>query len=447
MSNDKTTLADVQPGGKVRLATVPFDRAHDLLGDAYNAGTQGIGYSQQAMELHDAIIPVQPFPSGQGDDSDLLAGLRSVEDYLYCGDSNPVHTATVRAAINAIAARQPVGATCDGTRVDPGGLPLCRDCGGARQPVDENYEIWAQNAENVAAELTDERAIKALRFAARGIRSAARHPVRIYGCCAQPEGELHTAGCPNMRHRAARQPVAQPITVEAVAEIFNDPEFGLNINWLLENGIGELQVGDVLMVADRAITDEDGSGEVYAAPTSQAVDQGPTFQAGVAEWMGQCFLPSLYSNMTERGDRLLEEVLELLQAHGYDSARVPPLVDYVFGRPVGEPAQEVGGVMVTLAAYCNVAGLSMQADGQAELDRINQPEVMARIRAKQEAKNGLHIDTPLPGNAGQTAQGVDLGQFRASVLHAYEEIHDGYHSEKLSGLLALIDSLTEVSRG
>lgn len=37
---------------------------------------------------------------------------------------------------------------------------------------------------------------------------AARQPVRIYGCCAQPEGELHTAECPNMRHLAARQPGA-----------------------------------------------------------------------------------------------------------------------------------------------------------------------------------------------------------------------------------------------
>ncbi|WP_382513075.1 hypothetical protein, partial [Streptomyces sp. NPDC057020] len=131
---------------------------------------------------------------------------------------------------------------------------------------------------------------------------------------------------------------------------------------------------------------------------------GQTFQAGVAEWMGQCFLPSLYSNMTERGDRLLEEVLELLQAHGYDKARVPTLVDYVFGRPVGEPAQEVGGVMVTLAGYCWVAGLDMHAAGDAELARIGQPEVMAKIRAKQEAKNALHFDTPLPGNAAATAQ-------------------------------------------
>ncbi|CCP15836.1 hypothetical protein SMRA8_1770 [Stenotrophomonas maltophilia RA8] len=131
---------------------------------------------------------------------------------------------------------------------------------------------------------------------------------------------------------------------------------------------------------------------------------GQSFQAGAAEWMGQCFLPSLYSNMTERGDRLLEEVLELLQAHGYDKARVPTLVDYVFGRPVGDPAQEVGGVMVTLAGYCWVAGLDMHAAGDAELARINQPEVMAKIRAKQEAKNALHFDTPLPGDAGVSAE-------------------------------------------
>ncbi len=140
----------------------------------------------------------------------------------------------------------------------------------------------------------------------------------------------------------------------------------------------------------------------------QLTDTAQSFQSDVATWMGQCFPPSLSSNMTERGDRLLEEVLELLQSHGYDSARVPTLVNYVFARPVGEPAQEVGGVMVTLAAYCSVAGLSMQADGQAELVRINQPEVIARIRAKQEAKNALHFDTPLPGSAAQLAQAVDL---------------------------------------
>ncbi|CAD1792756.1 hypothetical protein QSH46_013295 [Xanthomonas arboricola pv. juglandis] len=139
--------------------------------------------------------------------------------------------------------------------------------------------------------------------------------------------------------------------------------------------------------------------DLFLGPPAPAAVPAETFQAGVSKWMGECFLPSLYSNMTERGDRLLEEVLELLQSHGYDRTRVATLVDYVYGRPVGEPAQEVGGVMVTLAGYCWVAGLDMHAEGARELERITQPEVMAKIRRKQEAKNALNFDTPLPGQA------------------------------------------------
>ncbi len=148
---------------------------------------------------------------------------------------------------------------------------------------------------------------------------------------------------------------------------------------------------------DRAMASLEGT------PVSKL--ETPSFQARVTAWMDQCFLPSLYSNMTERGDRLLEEVLELLQATGYDRSRVATLVDYVYGRPAGEPSQEVGGVMVTLAGFCWIAGLDMHADGERELIRITQPEVMAKIRAKQEAKNALHFDTPLPGAAPEVPRG------------------------------------------
>lgn len=140
-----------------------------------------------------------------------------------------------------------------------------------------------------------------------------------------------------------------------------------------------------------------------------------SFQTRVSDWMAACFLQPLYSNMTERGDRLLEEVLELLQATGYDLSRVATLTDYVYDRPAGEPAQEVGGVMVTLAGFCWVAGLDMQADGERELARIQRPEVMAKIRAKQEAKNALHFDTPLPGQEltpAQVAEGDETEERR-----------------------------------
>ena len=136
-----------------------------------------------------------------------------------------------------------------------------------------------------------------------------------------------------------------------------------------------------------------------------ALSPRESFQTGVTAWMGECFPPSIVHDRTERGDRLLEEVLELLQAHGYDRIRVATLVDYVYGRPVGDPPQEVGGVMVTLAAYCMVTGLDMHAEGDRELARVTQPEVMAKIRRKQEAKNALHFDTPLPGDAPEVPRG------------------------------------------
>ncbi len=171
----------------------------------------------------------------------------------------------------------------------------------------------------------------------------------------------------------------------------------------------DLVMGECEQWFDTTDVDLTAAAESIIAAIAARQPVGRSFQADVSEWMGQCFLPSLYSNMTERGDRLLEEVLELLQAHGYDKARVPTLVDYVFGRPVGDPAQEVGGVMVTLAGYCWVAGLDMHAAGDAELARISQPDVMAKIRAKQEAKNALHFDTPLPGNAARQPVGEPVG--------------------------------------
>lgn len=117
-----------------------------------------------------------------------------------------------------------------------------------------------------------------------------------------------------------------------------------------------------------------------------------TFQLGVQAWMVECFPLHVRCDVRERGDRLLEETLELLQSHGYDRTRVATLVEYVYGRPVGDPPQEVGGVMVTLAAYCLATGLDMHQCGDIELERIwtKIPE----IRAKQASKRGLH--TPLP---------------------------------------------------
>ena len=94
------------------------------------------------------------------------------------------------------------------------------------------------------------------------------------------------------------------------------------------------------------------------------------FQAQVGRWMLKCFTPEIAADKLERNDRFIEESLELVQSLGYSADRAHALVDYVFNRDIGDPHQEVGGVMVTLAALCGPNGLDMQAAGDDELARI-----------------------------------------------------------------------------
>ena len=107
-------------------------------------------------------------------------------------------------------------------------------------------------------------------------------------------------------------------------------------------------------------------------------------QSRVQPWMTACFGPEISADRLERGDRLLEEVLELLQSGGYPPERVAALRDYVWSRDKGEPEQEVGGVMITLAAYCLAHGIDMHEAGEKELARIWTK--VEKIRAKQAAK-------------------------------------------------------------
>lgn len=110
------------------------------------------------------------------------------------------------------------------------------------------------------------------------------------------------------------------------------------------------------------------------------------FQARVQPWMMACFGAEISADRIERNHRFFEEAAELVQACGMTASEAHQLVDYTWPRPVGEKSQEVGGVMVTLAALCLANGLDMHAAGETELDRINRPDMVIRIRAKQASK-------------------------------------------------------------
>lgn len=129
------------------------------------------------------------------------------------------------------------------------------------------------------------------------------------------------------------------------------------------------------------------------AEMCETVVRARPYQARVHAWMLACFGEAIAQDRVERGDRLLEEVFELLQTMDYDFGRIAAVRDYVAARPVGEAAQEVGGVAVCLFALCNAIGVDLGATAEIELERILQPETMAKIRAKQSAKPKM---SPLP---------------------------------------------------
>ena len=116
------------------------------------------------------------------------------------------------------------------------------------------------------------------------------------------------------------------------------------------------------------------------------------FQARVRPWLLECFGSEIAADKRERNHRFLEESVELVQACGCTQVEAHQLVNYVFNRPLGERSQEVGGVMVTLAALCLAHHMDMHEAGEAELARVW--PLIERIRAKQAAKPK---HSPLPG--------------------------------------------------
>ncbi len=121
-------------------------------------------------------------------------------------------------------------------------------------------------------------------------------------------------------------------------------------------------------------------------------DRDP-FQDRVRSWTIECFGLGIADDVVERNHRFIEEALELVQACGATASECHQLVDYVYGRDVGEKFQEVGGVMVTLAALCNAQRIRMDVAGDTELARCH--GMMGKIRAKQKAKP-KHSPLPEP---------------------------------------------------
>ena len=108
------------------------------------------------------------------------------------------------------------------------------------------------------------------------------------------------------------------------------------------------------------------------------------YQSRVKEWLLACFGLEIATDKVERNHRFIEEAIELVQATGCTKSEVLQLVDYVYGRDIGEVKQEVGGVMVTLAGLCEAQGIQLDECAETELELVWTK--VEKIRAKQKAK-------------------------------------------------------------
>lgn len=156
---------------------------------------------------------------------------------------------------------------------------------------------------------------------------------------------------------------------------------------------------------------------------------GDMFQQRVHPWLMSCFGAQIASDKSERNHRFLEEALELVQACGCTEDEARQLVAYVYGRPVGEPSQEAGGVMMTLAALCLAQGLDMHASGYIELARVWTK--VEQIRAKQAAKPR---NSPLPAEQVSLSKQHQRGLMEKDMQPVYEAFSEQERSLGFMGL-------------
>lgn len=151
MSNDKTTLADAQPGGRVRLEDqAERARFEAWAGDLYHLQRMGDTYrsaiTTNAWQAWQAALSAQPSRGGQGDAPEIEQ---------------------LRALVSSILSTVSLGYQT-GPYAYAG-----EDFGGYLHEA-------ASNCRTILRVLSD---------------LAARQPVRVYDCCGEVAGDLHWGDC------------------------------------------------------------------------------------------------------------------------------------------------------------------------------------------------------------------------------------------------------------
>lgn len=117
------------------------------------------------------------------------------------------------------------------------------------------------------------------------------------------------------------------------------------------------------------------------------------------DWAERCFGKDHVRNFAIRALRTLEESLELSQSLGVSRELAHLSVDKVYDRPVGNPEQEMGGVLHTMNILCESWGAEPAEIAERELRRCLQksPEHFAK-RNQEKLDLGLDVSAQSSGD-------------------------------------------------
>ncbi|QSB01999.1 hypothetical protein JWZ98_03285 [Methylomonas sp. EFPC1] len=115
-------------------------------------------------------------------------------------------------------------------------------------------------------------------------------------------------------------------------------------------------------------------------------------QTSILQWAINTFGEETANVTGERIRRFLEEAIELAQAVGMEDEEVINMVEYVFARPAGNVAQEIGQAGVSLLALAQHLNINAEHEERKEFDRITSlPAEHWQARQNAKADKGMAL--------------------------------------------------------
>ena len=130
---------------------------------------------------------------------------------------------------------------------------------------------------------------------------------------------------------------------------------------------------------------------------TKAIPMRDMRQTITTQWARKAFGDNSIVSVPQRGLRLLEEAIECAQACGVPIDKAQALLEFVYHRPVGVIAQEIGGIGVTMLVLATACGLSADEEEAREVARVLAKDP-AEFAARNAAKNAAGFDLTKNGD-------------------------------------------------